>query len=554
MINMSQNNQSSKQISKINCGLRDKVIFFICLVSNFWTLLASESRFQTFEGLYLIIIPHLCSTKTNDMKQIISTILGATMMTVSMAQQQLQLTLSQTINIAQQRSLNAVAAQHTLESAYWTYHYYEASYKPSVTLSTSPRFNRGIERVIQPDGTNSFVHVSQVSSEVSLQISQNIPLTGGSFFINSSLLRDDQIEGDGFTSYRSQPITIGYQQSLLGYNEMKWNCRIEPLRWQEAKKRYNETMELVASQASNFFFALAEAQTDVEIAQSNLASADTLCHMAEGRYNIGTITENEMLQLKLNKLREETNLLDANAALQEAAENLRNYLDLPTTTQLSVLPDDSIPQIEVPLLEALELAMQNSPDPDSFKRQQIESRQHLAYTKASTGLKADLYLQFGLSQTGQDLRGAYHDPTDMQYASVSVSIPILDWGKDKGRRRVAQSNVDLADIHAEQGMKNFEQNVKKMVQQFNLQSHRVAVASQANKTAERRYDVARRLYVTGKSTILDLNSAISEKDASHRSYIQSLSTFWSLYYGIRSMTGYDFARNIPITWQLPNNL
>ncbi len=188
------------------------------------------------------------------------------------------------------------------------------------------------------------------------------------------------------------------------------------------------------------------------------------------------------------------------------------------------------------MTEALELALQNSPDPDYYKRSQLESRQNLAYTKANTGLKADLYLQFGLSQTGQELRDAYRDPTDMQYARVSLSVPILDWGRGKGRRRVAQSNVDLADIHAEQGMKSFEQNVTKMVQQFNLQSRRVSVASQADRTAERRYEVARRLYVMGKSTILDLNSAISEKDAARRSFIQSLSTYWRLYYGLRSMT------------------
>ena len=469
-------------------------------------------------------------------RQILLALLGVAFAASSYGQSSRQLTLSQTIALAQQHSPSAVAAQHTLQSAYWTYRYYQGSYKPAVTLTTSPEFNRGIERVVQPDGTNNFVHVSQVNSDVALQITQNIPLTGGSLFINSSLMRDDQIEGDGRTSFRSQPITIGYQQSLLGYNEMKWNRRIEPLRWQEAQKQYNETMELVAAQASNYFFALATAQTNVDIARSNLASADTLCHMAEGRYNIGTITENEMLQLQLNKLREETNLLDADVELQSAAEALRNFLDLPTTTQLIVQPDDQVPQLEVPLSEALELALKNNPDPDYYKRSQLESRQNLAYTKASTGLKADLYVQFGLSQTGQELRDAYHSPTDMQYASVSISIPILDWGRGKGRRRVAQSNVDLADIHAEQGMKSFEQNVTKMVQQFNLQSRRVAVAKQADLTAERRYDVARKLYVMGKSTILDLNSAINEKDAARRSYIQSLSTYWSLYYGLRSMT------------------
>lgn len=482
------------------------------------------------------------------MKRILSSIIAATLAMTGWSQEALQLTLAQTIALAQKKSPSAVAAQHTLRSAYWSYRYYKASYKPSMTLTASPEFNRGIDRVIQPDGTSNFVHVSELSADASLQITQNLPFTGGSFFINSTLLRNDQIEGDGRTSYRSQPISIGYTQNLIGYNDMKWNRRIEPLRWQEAQKQYNETMELVASQASNYFFELASAQTNVDIARSNLASADTLCHFAEGRYNIGTITENEMLQLQLNKLREETNLLDADVNLKTAAENLRNYLDLPITTQLSVVTDDNIPQIEIPLGEALEYALQNSPDPDNYRRNQIQSRQNLAYTKANTGLKANLYLQFGLSQTGRELHEAYRNPSDMQYASVSVSIPILDWGRGKGQRRVAQSNVELADLHADQAMKNFEQNVAKMVQQFNLQSRRVEVARQADKTAERRYEVARRLYVMGKSTILDLNSAISEKDTARRSYIQSLSTYWSLYYGLRSMTGYDFAMNTPINW------
>ena len=65
-------------------------------------------------------------------------------------------------------------------------------------------------------------------------------------------------------------------------------------------------------------------------------------------------------------------------------------------------------------------------------------------------------------------------------------------------------------------MKSFVQNVTQMVQQFNLQSRRVTVARQTDQTAMKRYEVARRLYILGKNTILDLNSAISEKDSARR--------------------------------------
>ena len=175
----------------------------------------------------------------------------------------------------------------------------------------------------------------------------------------------------------------------------------------------------------------------------------------------------------------------------------------------------------------------------------------VASAKANAGLKADLYVQFGLSQTGNKFADSYRNPMNQQYASIGISLPILDWGRGKGRVRVARSNVDLVDTQAEQGMKDFELNVCKMVRQFNLQAYRVAVAAKTDKTADRRHDVARRLYILGKSTILDLNAAITEKDTARRNYITALKTYWSLYYGIRSMTGYDFLRKAEISCTIP---
>ena len=50
-----------------------------------------------------------------------------------------------------------------------------------------------------------------------------------------------------------------------------------------------------------------------------------------------------------------------------------------------------------------------------------------------------------------------------------------------------------------------------------------------------------------KSTILDLNASISEKDSARRNYISALYNYWSLYYTLRSMTLYDFERNTMLT-------
>ena len=160
-------------------------------------------------------------------------------------------------------------------------------------------------------------------------------------------------------------------------------------------------------------------------------------------------------------------------------------------------------------------------------------------------------MQFGLSQTGRDLRSAYSHLVHQEYASISLSLPILDWGRGRGKVRVAKSQLALTQTQAEQGMNDFSQNVEKLVLQFNMQARKVHIAALTDKRAEKRHAVARKLYVMGRSSILDLNAAISEKNAARRSRISTLSTYWSLYYTLRSMTAYDFEHDTPLTEQLP---
>ena len=303
-----------------------------------------------------------------------------------------------------------------------------------------------------------------------------------------------------------------------------------------ARKQYNETMELVASRASSYFFMLASAQTDLDIARQNYAVSDTLHRYARSRYERGSITENEMLQLEVNRLTEETNQLNAEAEVEESMLTLKSYLGIKDPVTLKVVPDTLIHDTMYDAEEALALALENNPDPDQFRLNIIESQSSLAAAKANRGLKADLYVKFGLSQTGTTLGEAYSKPLNQQYGSLTLSLPLLDWGRGKGQVRVAKSRLELTQTQSDQAMEDFRLNVLKMVRQYNLQGYRVRIAYKTRETALRRYEVARWLYVQGRMTLLEFNTSISEKDKAQRAFIGSLQTYWSLYYGLRSLT------------------
>jgi outer membrane protein TolC len=458
----------------------------------------------------------------------------------------LSLTLGKAIDIAREFSPSAVVARHSFRSQYWNYCYYKANYRPSLTFSSAPDFNHRINAITQPDGTSLYVQQNQLMTDANLSLSQNITLTGGTLFLRSSLQRLDIFDSKTYY-YNANPVMLGYTQSLFGYNSLKWDKKIEPIRFEEAKKLYVETMEIVSANATLKFFNLAKAQTNMKIAMFNFAQADTLYTFAQGRYNIGTITENEMLQLEINRLTEESNMLNAQIEVDDCMQDFRAYLGFNEAVEIVVEVEDQVPPLLVDINQAQQLAFMNNPDIFNMQRRKLESESAVARAKGSTGLKADIYAQFGLTQTSDAINTVYQNPLNQQYVQLTISFPILDWGRGKGQVRVAESQRDMVSTQVEQTMSTFEQNIQKVVKQYNLQAKKVRIAAQTDSTAERRNDVARRLYLLGQSTILDLNASIAEKDAAKRNYINALYNYWALYYTLRSLTLYDFEKDIALT-------
>ena len=462
----------------------------------------------------------------------------------------LSLTLEQCIRLAQEQSPSVQSAKHSFLSEHWNYRYFCANYLPSVTLSASPSINNSVSQITQGDGTSKFLRQSQINASANLRINQNISLTGGTFFVNSSLSFNRELERKT-TGFSSTPISVGYSQSLFGYNSLKWDKKIKPLRYTQAQKNYAEQLELISANTTRYFFNLVNAQSSLDLARSNYASADTLYRMAQGRYKIGTITENEMLQLEIRRLSAEASAMDTEISLEEQLQSFRSFLGLNQETNIRLIPSDSVPEFEIPLDKALNLALQNSPDPMSYKIQRLQAQSSLASAKANAGLKADIYMQFGLSQTGSTLAEVYGKPMHQEYGSITFSLPILDWGRGKGSVKVARSQQELIELQVQQGMEDFRQNVQKVVVQFNMQAKKVRIAKLTHKRAEDRYKVAMHLYVSGQSSLLDLNDAIAERNSAQSSYLYAISTYWSLYYTIRSMTGYDFLNDCELVHNLP---
>lgn len=460
----------------------------------------------------------------------------------------IRLGLADVIELAKEQSPQAILAKHRFRASYWEFRTFRAEYRPSLSLSgTIPDYNRIFEKEFDfSTGKEEYVEKNTNNSQLALSLSQNIGLTGGSIFMSTDLRRFDILGADGSTQYVSTPVSIGYRQPISSYNSLRWQKTIEPLKYEEAKKSYLNSVEAVAIAAASLFFDLALAQQNIEISRINYHNSDTLFRIAQGRYNIGTIAENQLLQMELSFLNSGTALNQANIDLQVTEFQLRSFLGFNKEIRIELDISAEVPELEVNVDKAIELARNNNPELVRLERQLKEAERDVAQAKAQKGLNADLFASFGLTQRADMFQDVYSDPSNQQRVRLGVSLPIVDWGLGRGRYKMAQSSQEVVRTTVNQALNDFEQNIFLNVMNFNLQDDQLRIAAKADTIAQKRYDVTKERYLIGKIDVLDLNISMQEKDLAKRGYIAALRNYWNSFYTVRRLSLYDFENDKPL--------
>jgi outer membrane protein TolC len=376
-------------------------------------------------------------------------------------------------------------------------------------------------------------------------LQQSISLTGTDLFINSNIRRFDNFSSDpNYKLYSGEPFSVGLRQPLFSFNELRWDKKIEPLRYEESKREYVEDLENISMIAANRFFDLLLAQMNLNIASINLANNDTIYKIGEGRYNLGKIAENELLDLELNVMTSRQQVAQASLDMETSLLRLRTFVGLTNVDRVELSLPDNIPDYNVDEATAIAMARDHRADALGFTRRQLEAERDVAQAKGTTGLNADLFASFGISGRSEaSLPDMYGNTVDQQSVRIGFEIPILDWGRQKSRVKTAEANLKLEEYTIELDQINFDEAIFTQVKQFEMLKEQVSVSEQASIVAQKRYDIAKNRYLIGKISITDMNLALRDKDSAKRAYIQSLRDFWSAYYNLRYLTLYDFETN-----------
>ena len=565
------------------------------------------------------------------------------------AQKHLVLDLNRTISLANDSSLESFRTQNMYLSGYWEYRTYRANRLPSLTLDVTPaQYNRDITKRYD-SGQDLDVYRTQQSYYAygGLSVKQNFDLTGGTFYLESNLAYMRNFGGNSATQFTSVPIRIGYSQSLVGYNSFKWERKIEPLKYERVKKEFLYNVEKVSETATNYFFSLAMAQAEYNLAKENLASTDTLYRIGQQRHRIAAISQADLLTLKLDRVNAQNTLQNKASDLKRAMFSLASFLNLDKNTQIELkLPSrpervsetatnyffslamaqaeynlakenlastdtlyrigqqrhriaaisqadlltlkldrvnaqntlqnkasdlkramfslasflnlDKNTQIElklpsrpermeIPIDEALKWGRNNNPQLLGLKQNVLEAERSVDKTKKESHFNASVNASIGFNQVADNFGDVYHKPMQQDLVAVSVSIPLLDWGVRKGKYNMARNNLNVVKISARQDEISIEEEVIMTVSDFNIQQQLIASAEEALDLSILAYNETKQRFIIGKADINSLTLSLNRQQQAQRNFISALQNYWLNYYKIRRLTLFDFASKLSLS-------
>lgn len=458
------------------------------------------------------------------------------------------MTLDEAINTARLRSVPALEARASFVSDYWAWRAYQASRLPSLTLiGELGNLNRSWQQSLHPDKAEYvYVRTNNLQNGLTLQATQNVALTGGTLSLATSLYRTDEL-GAKKTSWNVLPVRFSYTQPLFSYNEFKWDKLISPKAYEKARRVYMETMEDVTLSAVQRYFGVMEAQKLYEVAKTNYDNTSRMLTIARERLALGSVTRDEYLQLELRMLSDSLSISENGVSLREARMQLNSLLGLDETREVVPVLEESLPAVVMDYDLVLRKTAENSSFHLANDISLLEAESAVARAKADRGISLQLNAAFGLSAVAPDLRSAYAGTMDQEVVGLSFAIPILDWGRGRGRVKKAEAAADVVRAQVEQAENDKRISLFTAVGQFNNQRQLCDVSRRASAIAQERYELVMEKFRSGKASVTDLNTARSESDSAIQKYVQDISRFWTYYYTLRKLTLYDFLTGDDLT-------
>jgi cobalt-zinc-cadmium efflux system outer membrane protein len=394
----------------------------------------------------------------------------------------------------------------------------------SVTLLADPKIRAGLEAIHQANGD---LLTSSLPPNPTLQVmGQYLPLRP---FTPTMPGGPSEID-----------VQVGYPIDWFLFGKRAAAMASGRLGVRQSEADYADLIRQRVTATATAFFDVLEAKSLLDLARQDTENLTRLEAATRRAVDAGGRPVVELNRVRLDLLKSQQDLREADSALAVAKAKLRAQFgrtDADPTFDVAGNLDAPLTAEPLPLEEAFALAQQNRPDIQSLRLQVSKAEadavveQRKAYPQITP--------MFGYTRQYETPLGA--PDADSWVASVTAPLPLFD--RNQGNRAKAQSVAAQNNDNLQAGVVALRAEIEETVRDFSTACQNArSVAQEQLRLAAWVRDSITRAYDLGGRPLIDVLDAERSYRDTYRLYISSRANYWRSVYKYNSAIGKQVAR------------
>lgn len=457
------------------------------------------------------------------------------------------LTLEQSLKVAEENSpamkrtrLNLIRSQENLNAQ-------NAALKSNFSLSVNPlsyRQDRSFNDLISAWNTTKTTESYGVFT-----VSQPILLTDARVsLLNKFGYVDSYSEYSNNTNKGfSNSLSLNLSQPIFTYNRTRLQLKELQLAHENAQLNYAIQLLSLERQVTMSFYNVYQKQQSLEIDRQAYENMQKSYEIIKNKVDAGLSAREEVFQAELNLASSKSAFENSQVSFENAKDEFKILIGISLYDDILVLPNIEVDTVGIDVAFAIDQGLANRME---IRQSQISletSQFDLITTKALNEFKGQLDLSVGLFGDNEKLGNLYENPTDNESVSLSLTIPLWDWGERKSRIKASEATIESSKISLEEEQNDIILNIRQVCRNLINLKNQIEIARQNVNNAQLTYDLNLEKYRNGDLTGMDLNIYQNQLSEQQISYTNSLISYKLELLNLKIQTLYDFEKNVSVT-------
>jgi len=452
------------------------------------------------------------------------------------------LTLEQALNIAETNSPTMKITRLSLVRSQENLNAQNAALKSQFSLEINPISYSQIRSF--NDLISKWNSVKTTESFGLFTISQPILFTDARLsLVNRFGYRDSYSEYSNTTTKGfSNNLALYLDQPLFTFNRTKLQLKELELALENSKISYAIQLLSLERQVTQAFYYVYQQQQSLDIANQAFQNMQKSYEVSKNKVDAGISAREEMFQAELNMASSKSEYENSQVSFENAKDEFKLLIGMSLYDDIVVLPNIAVDTVAVDISFAIDQGLANRME---LRQRQIDvesSQFDLIQTKALNEFKGSLGLSVGLFGDNEKFGDVYANPTDNEEVSLSLTIPLWDWGERKSRIKASEASIESANITLEEEKNDIILGIRKVYRNLLNLRNQIGIAEQNVENAQLTYDLNLERYKNGDLTGMDLNLYQEQLSQKQLSYTNSLISYKLELLNLKIQTLYDFEK------------